>query len=330
MPSGNAEQGSESGMPSASPVEAEDEFVEVGLEVLSAQPVVDAQSPDFEIGEDPVHPGQHDVGGHLADDMGLVSDAGGTRISRPAIGLGGGAGGEVGGEEGMQAGGGIIGNLAEANTAGAEAAVRNLDSADEQDFALMAAPAAAGDRIVLAAADDLGFIDLDEAGERAAARRQHAAAQLGTNQPSRLVGTEGELALQLQRRDPVGVGGHQIRRPEPRRQRQLGVMQDGSSSDRGLPAAFGAFIRPSFGFQLPGLAAAAPRTDKPVRPTRRKKVLGASGLVAEALLKLDQGAGKVGHRRYRRSFSSCFVLTLNQPRGNYILCSRTQRDKAFL
>ena len=56
MPSGNAEQGSESGMPSASPVEAEDEFVEVGLEVLSAQPVVDAQGPVFEIGEDPVHP----------------------------------------------------------------------------------------------------------------------------------------------------------------------------------------------------------------------------------------------------------------------------------
>ena len=160
MPGGNAEQGSESGVPSTSPVEAEDEFVEVGLEVLSAQPVINAQGPDFEVGEDPVHPGQHDVGRHLAADMGLVTDAGGTRISRPAIGLGRGAGGEVGGEEGMQAGGRIIGNLAQANAAGTEAAVLDLDRADDQDFALMAAPAAAGDRIVLAAADDLGFISV--------------------------------------------------------------------------------------------------------------------------------------------------------------------------
>jgi hypothetical protein len=315
-------------VPRAPPVKAEDEFVEVGLEVLAAQAVVDAQGPDFEVGKDPVHPGQHDVGRHLADDMGLVSEAGSTWISRPAVGLGGGAGGEVGGEKGLQAGGRIIGNLAEANAAGATAAIGNLDSADDQDFALMAAPAAAGERIVLAAADDLGFIDLDKAGERAAAGRQHAAAQLGTNKPRRLVGTKGELALQLQRRDPVGVGGHQICRPEPRRQRQLGVMHDGSGSDRGLPAAFGALVGPGLGLQPPSLAAAAPGADKPVRPTRRKKVLSAGGLVAEALLELDQGARKVGHRRHRRLLSSCFVLTPNQPPGNYILYSRTQRDKA--
>ena len=43
----------------------------------------------------------------------------------------------------------------------------------------MAAPAAARDRIVFAAARDFGFIDLDEAGQRAATRREHAAAQLG-------------------------------------------------------------------------------------------------------------------------------------------------------
>jgi hypothetical protein len=36
----------------------------------------------------------------------------------------------------------------------------------------MAAAAAAGQRIVLAAAGDFGFIDLDQTGERAAAGRQ--------------------------------------------------------------------------------------------------------------------------------------------------------------
>src|SRR5207248_4771646 len=54
-------------MSGAATVEAEDEFIEVGLEVLAAQPVVNAQGPDLEVGEDPVNPRQDDMGGHLAD-----------------------------------------------------------------------------------------------------------------------------------------------------------------------------------------------------------------------------------------------------------------------
>ena len=79
-------------MSGAPAVEAEDEFIEVGLEVLAAHPVVDAQGPDLEVGEDPVNPREHDVGSHLADDMGIMSDAGGAGIPGPAIGFGGGAG----------------------------------------------------------------------------------------------------------------------------------------------------------------------------------------------------------------------------------------------
>ena len=202
-------------MPGAPAVEAEDEFIEVGLEVLAAQPVIDVQGPDLEVGEDPVNPGQDDMGGHRADDMGIVGDAGGAGISGPTIGLGGGAGRDVGGEEGVEAGGRVIGGLAEANAPGAKAAVFDLDGAEDQHFALMAAPATAGDRIVFAAARDFGFINFDQAGKRAAARGEHAAAQLGADQPRSLVGAEGELALQLQSRDAVGVGGHQISGPEP-------------------------------------------------------------------------------------------------------------------
>jgi hypothetical protein len=65
---GDAEEGSECGMPGSPTVKAEDEFIEVGLEVLAAQPVIDAQGPDLEVGEDPVNPREHNVGGHLADD----------------------------------------------------------------------------------------------------------------------------------------------------------------------------------------------------------------------------------------------------------------------
>jgi len=162
-------------MSGAPAVEAEDEFIEVGLEVLAAQPVVDAQGPDLEVGEDPVNPGQDDMGGHLADDMGIVGDAGGAGISGPTIRLGGGAGGDVGGEEGVETGGRVISNLAEADAAGAKPAFLDLDGTDDQHFALMAAPATAGYRIVFTAASDFGFIDLDEAGQGAAARREHAA-----------------------------------------------------------------------------------------------------------------------------------------------------------
>ena len=192
MRGGDAEEGSECGVPGAPAVEAEDEFIEVKREVLAAQPVIDAQGPDLEVGEDPVNPRQDDVGGHLADDVGIVGDAGGAGISGPTIGLGGGPGAEVGGEEGVEAGGRVISDLAEADATGAEAAVLDLDSADDQHFALMAAAATAGDRIVFAAARDFGFIDLDEAGQGAATRREHAAAQLGADQPRRLIGAEGE------------------------------------------------------------------------------------------------------------------------------------------
>src|SRR6201984_3824283 len=152
-------------MSGAPTVEAEDKFIEVGLEVLATQPGVNAQGPDLEVGEDPVNPREHDVGGHPADDMGIVSDAGGAGISGPTIRLGGGAGSDVDGEEGVEAGGRVIGDLAEANAPGAKAAVFDLDGADNQYLALMAAPATARDRIGFAAGSDLGFIHLDNAGQ---------------------------------------------------------------------------------------------------------------------------------------------------------------------
>ena len=75
MRRGDAEERAEGGMSGAASVEAEDELVEVGLEVFATQAVIDAERPDLEVGEDAVDPGQDDMGGHLADDMGIVRDA---------------------------------------------------------------------------------------------------------------------------------------------------------------------------------------------------------------------------------------------------------------
>lgn len=49
---GDAEQGFEGGMGRSAPVEAEDELVKVGLEMRSAQTVVDTKPPGLEVGED--------------------------------------------------------------------------------------------------------------------------------------------------------------------------------------------------------------------------------------------------------------------------------------
>ena len=46
MCGGDAEQGSERGVPVAPAVKAEDELIEVGLAVLEAQPAIDALGPD--------------------------------------------------------------------------------------------------------------------------------------------------------------------------------------------------------------------------------------------------------------------------------------------
>ena len=56
MAGANAEKGAEGGVPGAAAVEAEDELIKIGLKVLAAQAVIDAERPDLEVGEDAVHP----------------------------------------------------------------------------------------------------------------------------------------------------------------------------------------------------------------------------------------------------------------------------------
>src|SRR5580693_6049262 len=56
--------------------------------------------------------------------------------------------------------------------------------------------------------------------------------------------------------------------------------------------------------QPPGFATPAAWADKPVRPARRYQISSAGRLIAEALLELNQGARKIGHRGHRGQLSS--------------------------
>src|SRR3954447_23635487 len=82
---GEAEETLEGGGGRAPAIEAEHELVEVGLEVLPAQPVVDTEAPPLGVREHPVHPGQHQVGRRVADHLRLVLDVRERGVPGPAV-----------------------------------------------------------------------------------------------------------------------------------------------------------------------------------------------------------------------------------------------------
>jgi len=161
---------------------------------------------------------------------------------------------------------------------------------------------------------DRGLIDFHEAVQGVALGRDHGAAELGRQQPSALIGAEAELPPQLKGRDAVGMGGHQVGRPEPHDQRQLGAVHDGPGLDRGLAAAAAAFVGPTLGLEAPGVIMAAAGTAKAIGPADGGKIGCAGRVVRKATLEGDQRAGVVRHGRASESICSLFVPTMRKPR----------------
>src|SRR5271166_51724 len=170
MRGGDAEERKKGGVPPTAVIEAEDELVEIGLEMMAAQPVVDTQRPDIELGENTVNSWQVFVSSRHADDIGIVVGAESEATARPLVDLGGGARREVGGQEGLQADRRVVGQNAQADAA--EPQVLHLDGADNHCLFLFAA--SAGPRVVPAAPSDFGLVDLDQAGERGWVWYNHA------------------------------------------------------------------------------------------------------------------------------------------------------------
>ena len=90
-------------------------------------------------------PRQHDMGGHGADDMGVVPDPRRPGVGAPAVGPGDGAQGRGGSDEGMQVAGRIVPDMGEADAA--RPLADDLDGASDQQFSLVAAPRAPGQRV---------------------------------------------------------------------------------------------------------------------------------------------------------------------------------------
>jgi hypothetical protein len=84
----------------------------------------------------------------------------------------------------------------------------DFDRAGDQHLADPAAAGGHDDRVVLGAERDDRLVGLDHAAERLALGVDHGAAQLGGQHPGGSIRTQAQLALQLQRRDAVGVRRH--------------------------------------------------------------------------------------------------------------------------
>ena len=92
-------------------------------------------------------------------------------------------------------------------------AVADLDGADDEQLAVVAAPGAAGHGIILGA--DASAVSSTSMKQRVALGIDHGFAQLGGEQPGAAIRTDPELVLELQRRDPVRMRRHQVGGPEP-------------------------------------------------------------------------------------------------------------------
>src|ERR1019366_8893343 len=117
--------------------------------------------------------------------------------------------------------------------------------------------------------------------------------QLVQHHPCRLVTPQTQLALQEKRRDATFIGGHEVPRPEPDRQRRFRVMQN-------RPCRKGDLIPTTSALPAPGLhdfvrtPVPAPRAGKALRPAALGQIFLASLFASEHRLDSRKVFGNAG------------------------------------
>ena len=297
--SSEAEQGLKRGHGLAPAIVPKDELVQIHGKLGATDAVIGADQPLLEIANGPV--GQwDDRRDSAAQIMALGLGAGdvlkprrlqpGERLQ--TIGIDGRARGHVPLEHSGDGGRLEVANHAHADTACPAAPL--LDG-HQHEGGPPAFELAASAQPRLRTANP-GVVNLDGAVQRLAGRIHHGPAQFVEHQPRRFIAAEPELALQPHRRNTPRVGRHQIRRPEPLGERQLGIVEDSPRSQRDLmpatralpPAAVDEYIR---------VPAPTALTHESVRPTARRQILLVGVFGSELALKLAQTLGEAwaGH-----------------------------------
>ena len=115
-------------------------------------------------------------------------------------------------------------------------------------------------------ATEIGIVELDRPAERVlAVALHHHLHQLVSDAPRGVVG-DAQMAVQLHRRDPFLVLGHEVDGLKPHREGQLGGVEDGSCGDRGLAVAAIALLELAAA-QLAAAVMATVRAQKPIGPS---------------------------------------------------------------
>jgi len=125
----------------------------------------------------------------------------------------------------------------------------------------------------------LGLVDLHDTHQGITVRIDHRAPQLLRQQPRGLIGAEAKLPHELLGRHAVRMRGHQMCRPEPSGERQLGPVHHRPGRHRGLLPAGGTLISECAAPQQVTSLPTAPRASKAIRPPSVKQEPGAMRLV---------------------------------------------------
>ena len=115
-------------------------------------------------------------------------------------------------------------------------------------------------------ATEIGVVELDPPAERVlAVALHHHLHQLVSDPPRGVVG-DTQMAVQLHRRDPFLVLGHEVDGLKPHRQGQLSGVEDGACGDRGLAVAAIALLELA-AVELAASVVATVRAHKPIGPS---------------------------------------------------------------
>ena len=288
----DAEQGTEGVERIEPPVEAEGEFVEVGLQVLVTDPVMDAVQPRFQVCEDEMDDWQILLGdlriAPFSDGAVFVAALGKAGVAAPVVG-----------DERRARHNGALNEAAERLRAavrhdgepnppgiattlplvelGARLALANLHSAGDKNLIVDATAFAARP------AASPGFIDFDvlagPAADPVLIRAHHPRAELVEDLERRLVARQAKLSPKLPGRHAGCLAGHQIGRPKPYAQRRVRARHDRSHRQSGVTAALA--------------AAQDARTICEAERLSRRLTMGANKPVAPASLLQVGGAGRV-------------------------------------
>jgi hypothetical protein len=275
------------------PVVAEDEFIEIDLQMMTPDSVVGPDQPLLQVADGSMDSWQH--GGASRPDLLRRGDVTVARDAKPAkrlqsIGVNRRAGSDVAFREIGERDLAEVGNHFHADASCPDPAFLHGDG-DQSRFA----------SFELATAPQPGLrsahpcvVEFDVAMQRLARGVHHGASELVQQQPGGLVPAEGQLTLNQQRRDPPLVGRHQIGGPKPHRQRELGPVQDRARGQRDLVSTLGALATLPVAEQERSPVTTA-WTAKALGPSTGLEILPARLLVRELSLKLAEA------RRERRT-----------------------------